>query len=764
MVLATGQPSMLYALGGVARGGVTRGGATSGKVFVSINGTQRAFNRPTAAGILIDSLSASEKNGGSPNTARATVIGVDVARYEEVIITQGSINNLKREFGGVVLTATQKFLGTPATVARDLSLIDYSWLLNALVTGHFTGTATAIATALVTTYAPGFSTAKIQTGLATLDGGISFTNVKLRTALDRLAARAGAYWRSDYHKRIVFGTTDVTFETNPVQLTVGLPTLLMDDTFSVERDVSQRLTRVHHEGGGGSALAEVSPGATVIPISDAGAEWYGDAGGEAIIGESQQIVTYTGRIDGGGGGLVGPGATPSAPLTMSQAFGGSLPAGTYKGWFNFVTGAGQSLVSPVASVDVVGTVAPPALGLGLVAIGGSGLDPSSTYQYAYSWYWPTSGNYTLPSPINSVLTGPTTTNVVVTGLQNGPYGAAGKFLWRTDGNGSQLKLLTVLTTEDAFIDDRADASLGVNAPTVATAIFNAILYGNVAAGQSTVTARKIFRSVISGSSPLLLTTIADNVTNSFGPNSTADASLGAAAPVADTSNLTQQSGQVVAGSTSLPVAGGSFPASGYARVGNQVVFYGSLTAAGLASIPATGPGSLQAAVGYNTTVDVAPQLIGIPASGPGAIVNTIPVGVAVNLWVTVNNLVAQAAVSALLDPTDALGGAAGIIPDVLSDQRLSRTETIARATVHLDAFDDEQVTLTHKTLDVNAHAGGTQAAALVAPTSVTETLRIQEVDIQWFEADPPSFPFRTVRASSQRYSIEDLLRQAREAA
>ena len=612
-----------------------------------------------------------------------------------------------------------------------------------------------------------FSTAKIQPNLPTVDGGISYTNVRLRVALDRLADRVGATWRPDYRRRILFGTEAYAWRTNPRPVSTASPTFIFDDNFSIQRDESQRITRAHCEGGGGEALAEISAGETIIPVSAAPASWYGDTGGEVIIGDSQQIVRYGARVEGGGGGLVGPGAQPTAPLSMAQALGGTLPAGMYKGWYTFVTGSGQSLVSPAASVTLVGTVPAPSTSLGLTSHDYSGIGAALTagdYQYAFSWTYP-GGYETLPSTPQTVAVG-AGHGVVITGLVNGPYGATGKKVWRTVSGGSQLKLLTTLATDDSYIDLLADAALGANAPVSATAIFGSITYTNIPAGQSgVVTSRKVYRSVIGGSDPLLLTTLADNSTHEYGPNSTADGSLGAAAPVTDTSGLSQPAGQVAAGSTSVPVAGGEWPDSGWAITPTGAVFrYTTRSASALTGVPPTGPGSLGAPLGYNTPISIAPQLTGISSGSPGngSITNTIPKGAAVNLWVTVDDLIAQGEIAALLDPYNETNGAAGIIADVVSDERITRDEAIARATALLNSQSDEFVTIQATSTDLNARASTDFTWDDGSSPTTLETLKVQDVEISWIDAEPPVAPFRNVTASSKRFTLEDLIRRARE--
>lgn len=883
------QASVLDSQSDIARCGATRAGTHSFKVFVKIAGVQRAYNRPTdASRVLVESLRITGRNGSLPNQAKCRAMGFTPSRLDEIIITLGSVNRHRREFAGVILNTRQRFVGDTDSPVLDLSCVDYGWQLNALVTGHFTGTYDEVAIELVQTYAPGFSTVKIQTGLGTVPGGISFTNVRLRDALDRLAARAGARWRPDYQKRILFGTSDYLFLTNPVTLTGSLSTFLFDpESFFVERDRSQQITRVHCEGGGAAALVEVAVGETTIPLTAAPAEWYGDDGGEVIIGLSQQIVRYAARHEGGAGGLVGPGAAPATAPVLAMANGAGVTSGLHEIAVVFKTGSGQSIAGPVASVTVgdvsapataptpgsptsggsvdsgdhdyamtlvtaVGETTPspvsasvsirpaptvaPTFAIGAAYTDGStGASHTSKVRYCYvyddgteSSLSPESSEITPPANTGWDMTVPSTQPAGVAsrriymstnasgyvGFRNLAYGDPSTFsnttgspgqgfrdrIYGTNGSPTGVakqtvpltvptsplaivtnrklyrrfnatgtyKLVTTLNNADtSYNDTTANSGLGADAPSSNTATANQIALSAIAIGPAAVTDRELYMSAAGGGARKLALTIANN-TATTGTITMSDATLAgqAAEPSSDTSGLAQESGQVLPGSTELEVAGAAaLPSAGWAEIeGGQVIRYTGNDGVELSGIPATGPGAITAPVQYNSTVKSAPQLTGITVGSPsaGSITNTIPKGAPVNLWVTVNNLDAQAAVSALLDPDDDLGGLAGIIPDVISDERITRAEAIARATAHLDSQDDEHVTLGFSTLDLNAIEGRTQVASLVPPTNVSETLQIQDTDVFWTDADPPIPPVRTVTASTKRFTFEELLRRVRE--
>ena len=160
-------------------------------------------------------------------------------------------------------------------------------------------------------------------------------------------------------------------------------------------------------------------------------------------------------------------------------------------------------------------------------------------------------------------------------------------------------------------------------------------------GGSAVTGRKIYRSKANLDPLLLAYTIANNTITTLDDNNS-DSGLGAAAPVSDTSGLTQPNGQVPAGSTSIIVANTvPFPAGGgWAIVGNgeQAIRYSAITASSLTGIPATGIGALVAAVAYNSTITAAPALVGVTG-----ILELMLKGSPIYVWVQRDDLAAQAA-------------------------------------------------------------------------------------------------------------------------
>lgn len=212
-----------------------------------------------------------------------------------------------------------------------------------------------------------------------------------------------------------------------------------------------------------------------------------------------------------------------------------------------------------------------------------------------------------------------------------------------------------------------------------------------------------------------------------------------------------------AGSTTLFVEDlAQFAASGWAEVGGVVFSYtgrsGSSGAGTLTGIPASGVGSLTAAVRAGTVRSI-PHLTGVTG-----VAYAIPKGEPVNIVVTVNDTAAQTAMAA------AVGGD-GIHEMFLSDGRWSITEATARANAELSQRKDPLITTSLRSRDQTIQSGRSITFSMTNP-AITGTAKIQRVTISEIGIfDPPrTLPLRTVECSSRMYSLEDLLRLIRKAA
>ena len=329
-------------------------------------------------------------------------------------------------------------------------------------------------------------------------------------------------------------------------------------------------------------------------------------------------------------------------------------------------------------------------------------------------------------------------------------------VYGTIAGGSILQLIADLTAAEATAPYRVttpDASLGAPAPAVNTAAANQVDLSGIAPGPPGVLYRHLYRTAANDATLKLLATIADNVTTTY-HDAAADAALGALVPSSDTSGLTQPTGVVLPGATTLVVASvRDFPTTGgWAPIGNgqQVIRYSGISGAQtLTGIPAVGVGAITASVSYGSTITNAPCLTGVTG-----INFPIVHGDPVNLWIRVDDLAAQALLRTLITGTD------GVIEDYLQDRRLSATEARARGTAHLAARNQINVTVRYRSHDLNTTVGARVLVNLPAPIGISGEFSIQQVTIGEFDPRGRSAPTFTVEASSTRFSFDDLLRLA----
>lgn len=234
---------------------------------------------------------------------------------------------------------------------------------------------------------------------------------------------------------------------------------------------------------------------------------------------------------------------------------------------------------------------------------------------------------------------------------------------------------------------------------------------------------------------------------------------------------------VAPGETTLRLATTSgFPSAGWAVVGNgeMVIRYTSLDGNSLAGIPTSGAGAITSSIPFNAMVTAAAQLTGVPSSGEGSVVFAIATGDDVDVYVQEDNLSSQAALLSWLaeggfdadgfdaDGFDVRAQSDGVIADTLQDRRMSEGEIRARCQALLMQRSTVVERASYTVRDTKTKAGKTIDIDLPAPTSVATSLTIQQVDIVGFT--PAGTPLYRAEASSIRYSLEDLLRQVRQAA
>jgi hypothetical protein len=347
----------LYAISKIARSGATRSNYTGHDTFISVGGIHVGTIRPgPGIGVLIDSLTISDSLSSTPTTGTMTARGWVPVEGADVVITLGSKNNASRAFGGTILKTLHRYVGdrpVAANMLYDCTLIDYSWgLQRRKVSGRFTATTVGAIAASLMTAAPVGYTLQVAADIAAARiDEITITETNLDDAFGQLVTRVGGDWQCDYAKvvRLFFTDTASAPPSNVNAVHKSMAGITWD------RDLSQVVTRVYVDAGGSDALEAIQPGETMIPVDTA--VWYPSTGGTVLAGP--QRVQYSGVDLGGTGSLVGPGAAPTSALNALVVPGSGVTAGAHGYAVTYQTAAGETIPSPVASVQV-GVFAPPA--------------------------------------------------------------------------------------------------------------------------------------------------------------------------------------------------------------------------------------------------------------------------------------------------------------------------------------------------------------------------------------------------------------------
>jgi len=158
---------------------------------------------------------------------------------------------------------------------------------------------------------------------------------------------------------------------------------------------------------------------------------------------------------------------------------------------------------------------------------------------------------------------------------------------------------TTTTYQDTTPDGSLGAPAPTSNTTPVPVALNQINVTGIATGSGGTTARRIYRTQVNGTQLKVLATIPNNTSTVLGIDTASDAALGANAPTADTSGLVGSAvaGNVLAGATQIPTSGvAPFPSSGWALFGQQVVRYRSIGHGSPAAPPSL---ALSAGTGLN---------------------------------------------------------------------------------------------------------------------------------------------------------------------
>ena len=370
----------------------------------------------------------------------------------------------------------------------------------------------------------------------------------------------------------------------------------------------------------------------------------------------------------------------------------------------------------------------------------------------------TTGSY-VDTKVNSALgatmptvntTGTAVQRVPLTNIPTGPLGVVARKIYRRMGGGWHY-LVTSLNdnTTTVYTDATPNSGLGAGYTGANTAVGNQVVVSAIPVGPATVTGRQLFMSLAGGGPRHLAYTLADNVSREAWI-AASDATLAGTGlePTNDTSGLQQPIGQVNPGSTSLPLAAATtFPSTGWVVLaGGQVARYTGISGQTLVGIPASGAGAITTTLLYGSQALPAAMLTGVTG-----VTQPMLKGSAVHIWVQRDDLQAQA-------EERARAGGDGVIEYLWTDTRRGVDSLSERCSADLALFSRPIVTVGYACRDLKTKSG--KAITIDLPGyGVIGPLIIQDVTITEIDAAANLPPRFSVRASSVRFSLEDVLRR-----
>ena len=712
----------------------------------------------SAQNILAGSLSIQQSASNGQASFQVPAGGTRPVPFSPVRFGLGSLAPADLIFKGKQQNTTQ--YRNPETVGNqwwDGTAVDSSAEFNRqLCWGVYdTVSATTIAQDLLTKFAPDFSNTYIAAGLPNVS--ITFRGDSLDTAFNQLAKAIAGYYYRDTSYSVHLYITEVT--TAPDPLDANNTTLCLTPALRWSANTSQVRNRIIGIGASTTLLSSTLAGETILPIADA--TIFNNAAGTVLVGSTR--VNYAGKTPSAGGSLVGQGVSPSSAPALALTAGTGLGTGVYQYAYTDVTAAGETIPSPLGSITT-GVLLPPTNNLGYTGTTGGGSLATGYYDYAITFVT-AAGETTAGLRFGDVgvFLGQ---SVDFNNFDLGPSGVTQRKIYRTAvqttpaaASTAQLKLLDTLAdnTTKTYHDIASDASLGANVPTTNTATAAQIILSVIALGPSGTTSRKVYRTVVNGSQLKLQQTIANNTATVGVTDATADGSLGANAPTSDTSALTQPTGQVLAGATSMLLAGaGPFPTSGWAIAGTQLVRYTGITGNTLTGIPATGPGAIAATLPYGTSVIASQVLTGLSTNAGFTLYANLQ-ATNVSLYTERNDLTSQAAIKAIENGGNASGTSTGIYEFKIEDSTLvTQTSLDARCDADLLQYASSAgiITVTFTTYDKKVYYGkmihiDRAADGLVGDFSIQSvTITVSEIETKF-----------ACTASSIRFSLDDLFRR-----
>lgn len=543
--------------------------------------------------------------------------------------------------------------------------------------------------------------------------------------------------------------------TDPLPIDVNNVTTMNDPMVSYDMDLSQVRTSVIGRGAASSLLSDILDDETLVPVDSV--TQFNMSGGRGYL--NHVPITYSGTTPAAGGSFVGQGASPASPPVVAAAVGTGMSVGTYKYAYTDITASGESIPSPLATVVTFTLSAPPSAPVldftNWTNFGGSLVEPGRTI----TWYTSNNGSATFDDPTNQSSLSPGVSYVGVAAVTPG-YTATPTIAWvpSTDPNVKWTSIWFQNDSGPVFLwtsfapPSNGPIRAGVNGTSImypgANPDSKQVQLTSVAVGTSPTTSRKVYRTAVNGSQLKLVTTIPNNTSTSY-LDALADGSLGANAPVTDTSGLVASPGTVAVGSSTVPVSSlANFNSlGGWAVASGVPIRFTGISSVAITGVPASGPGSVTTPISYGQSISPVPSLIGVVGAKASSRGN--PVGI----LIIVNDLAAQSAL-ALIEGGD------GVHEFQFTDTTVQTENELTQVcTAQLLLFRNAIISMTESARDTHTKAGHTLVVTLPAPLSITASLLIQSVSISHVGTEIGQYPLYSAKASNVKFTLQDLLRQ-----
>lgn len=331
-------------------------------------------------------------------------------------------------------------------------------------------------------------------------------------------------------------------------------------------------------------------------------------------------------------------------------------------------------------------------------------------------------------------------------IPSGPTGTLARRIYRLHTsvtNGYQFVGELGDNVTSTFIDNLRDAELGSYVPLTSTAGANRFVV-TIPTGGTGVTRRLLFRTAAGGSEFKLVRTIDNNSDTTF-TDDVPDTSLGR--PPVTISTIGANAGDTSLGLSLVT----SFPSAGWVETDIGLISYTGISSTTLTGIPASGVGSITAALQGGSPVVCSPMLTGV--TWPSASANLAD-GSDLNLLVQSDDVAAQTALAAV-------EGGDGIYEHYIQDRRYNIDGATDRGLAELEIGSSAIENIGFITTDPKVMPG--RPVPITAINDYTGSPMIQSTRIFW-EPNRGSETQFAVACSSRTFNLYQVLRQLQQKA